>query len=160
MKNLALFIIVIISAAFIAIGCSKGLSKAEAVLETDVKSFENEFFTIAIADGFSEMKINGGVQVYKGNKFIEVHFRGYNQVQKDAEAGINILAKNYEGSVPHIVEMLGLNFYHSAIVIQGTSRDVYLAVKNGRMISITLSGQGNSPDNDLKAMFDSINLKA
>jgi hypothetical protein len=106
------------------------------------------------------MKINGGVQVYKGNKFIEVHFRGLNQTQKDAEASINILSKNYEGSVPDIVEMLGLKFYHSAIVMQGTSRDVYLAVKNGRMISITLSGQGHLQNEDLKTMFDTINLKA
>jgi len=106
------------------------------------------------------MAINGGVQAYKGNNFIEIHVRGLNQTEADMEASINILAKNYEGSAPDKVDLFGLSFHHSSILAQGTPQDVYLAVKDGKKISITLSGKDHEKDENLKVMFESIKLKS
>lgn len=160
MRNLVPLAIAIFSAALITIGCGKNLRKAEVVSKAEVKSFENEFFTMHIADGYNEMSIKGGVQAYRGNSFIEVHYRGENLMQEEAKAGIYLLAKNYEGSVPDIVDTLGIKFFHSSIILQGASRDVFMAVRNGRMISITISRNGQTNDGNLEAMFGSIKLKA
>lgn len=150
---LLLFVILIVS------GCGKSKTSPDTNKLIKGKYFETEFFTVFIADGYSEMPIHGGVQAYKGNNFIEMNVRGLNQTEADIEASINILAKNYEGSVPEKVEMFGLSFLHSSILAQGTPQDVYLAVKDGKKISITLSGMDHDKDEDLKVMFESIKLK-
>lgn len=150
---LLLFVILVTS------GCGKAKIGNIESKQTKGKYFETEFFTVFIADGYTEMPIHGGVQAYKGNNFIEMHVRGLNQTEADIEASINILAKNYEGSAPEKVEMFGLSFLHSSILAQGTPQDVYLAVKDGKKISITLSGKDHDKDEELKVMFDSIKLK-
>ena len=145
--------------AFITIGCGKSKTTADDNKQTKGRYFETEYFTMFLADGYTEMAVNGGVQAYKGNNFIEIHVRGLNQTEADIEASINILAKNYEGSAPEKVELFGQVFHHSYILAQGIPQDVYLAVKDGKKISITLSGKDHDKDEDLKVMFQSIKLK-
>jgi len=159
MKKILAIIAVLICVSMITSGCDSGKT-TEGNKETKGKYFETDFFTMFIADGYTEMAINGGVQAYKGNNFIEIHVRGLNQTEADMEASINILAKNYEGSAPDKVDLFGLQFHHSSILAQGTPQDVYLAVKDGKKISITLSGKDHEKDENLKVMFESIKLKS
>lgn len=140
-------------------GCGKSKTSSDAYKQTKGKYFDTEFFTMFIAEGYTEMAINGGVQAYKGNNFIEIHVRGLNQTEADIEASINILAKNYEGSAPEKVDLFSQVFHHSFILAQGTPQDVYLAVKDGKKISITLSGKDHDKDEELKVMFESIKFK-
>lgn len=157
-KFLQILAIAFVSALF-AIGCGKSKTTTDDYRQTKGRYFESEYFTIFIADGYSEMAVNGGVQAYKGNNFIEIHVRGLYQTEADIEASINILAKNYEGSSPKKIEMFGHVFHHSHILAQGIPQDIYLAVKDGKKISITLSGRDHKKDEDLKVMFQSIKLK-
>jgi len=141
-------------------GCGKSKTSSDVNKQTKGKYYDTEFFTMFIAKGYAEMAINGGVQAYKGNNFIEIHVRGLNQTEADIEASINILAKNYEGTAPERVDLFGQVFHHSYILAQGTPQHVYLAVKDGKKISITLSGKDHDKDEDLKIMFESIKLKS
>lgn len=150
---------VVFLAAIFLIGCGKAGTSINDRNQTEGKYFEAEFFTIFIADGYTAMVVNGGVQAYKGNNFIEIHVRGFNNTEVDAETSIKILAKNFEGTEPEKINLLGQVFYHSYIQAQGISQDVYLSVKDGRKISITLSGKDHEKDEDLKVMFGSIKLK-
>lgn len=160
MKKFFAIALMIFCSVILLQGCGKSKTSSDANKLTEGKYFNTEFFTMFIADGYTEMAVNGGVQAYKDNNFIEIHVRGLNQTEADIEASINILAKNYEGSAPEKIEMFGQVFHHSYILAQGTPQDVYLAVKEGKKISITLSGKDHDKDEDLKLMFESIKLKS
>ena len=160
MKKYLAISICISLATILLLGCGKAKTTGGENKQTKGKYFEADFFSMFIAEGYTEMEINGGVQAYKGNNFIEIHIRGLNQTNADIEASIHILAKNFEGTAPDKVNMFGQTFYHSSIIAQGTSQDVYLAVKNGRKISITLSGKDHEKDENLKVMIESIKLKS
>ncbi len=159
MKNTTTLFIVIICASMALCSCGRN-AKNVSTKEIRGKYCETEFFTMFIPDGFTEMAINGGIQAFKGLNFIEIHVRGLNQNEADVIASINILAKNYEGSAPDKLDILGLSFHHSSIVAQGVPQDVFLAVKDGKKVSITLSGKNHDKDENLKAMFDSIKFKS
>lgn len=151
---------VVFFSTFITIGCGKTKTAVDDNRQTKGRYFETEYFTMFLADGYTEMAVNGGVQAYKGNNFIEIHVRGLNQTEADIEASIKILAKNYEGSDPEKTQLSGLSFLHSSIIAQGIPQDVYLAIMDGKKISITLSGKEHEKDEDLKVMFQSIKLKS
>ncbi len=159
MKNTTTLFIVIICASMALSSCGRNSNKV-STKEIKGKYCETEFFTMFIADGYTEMAISGGIQAYKGLNFIEIHVRGLNQNEADVVASINILAKNYEGSAPDKVDILGLSFYHSSIKAQGVPQDVFLAIKNGKKVSITISGENHDKDKNLKVMFDSIKFKS
>lgn len=140
-------------------GCGKTKLQGDLNKQTQGKYFETEYFTMFISDTYTGLPVNSGIQAFKGDKFIEMHVRGNNQTEADIEASINILSKNYEGTTPEKLDIFGISFLHCSIVAQGIPQDVYLAVKNGKKISITLSGQEHDKDEDLKIMFGSIKLK-
>ena len=159
MKNTTSLFIVIICVSMALCSCGRNAKKI-STKEIKGKYCDTEFFTMFIADGFAEMAINGGIQAYKGLDFIEIHVRGLNQNEADVIASINILAKNYQGSPPDKVDLFGMSFHHSSIMAQGVPQDVFLTVKNGKKVSITLSGKNHDKDENLKAMFGSIKFKS
>lgn len=158
-KSIALIILII--CVIMTTACNQSSAGKNRKADEPVKGemFENEFFSMAVAKGFEKMDIDGGVQVYKGNKFIEVSFRGFNQSDTEAETSANILANRYNGATPEKVDMLGLTFFKTVIIVNNTPQTVYLAMKGGKKINISIFGKGHENDGELQGMFQSIKLK-
>ena len=157
MKKIVIILLSAISMAFF--GCEKDYSGTEAGNEIKGSKFENEFFSITVANGYTKMNIEGGVQVYKGYDIIEVSFRGTNMSENEAEIGANSLAKNYKGTTPVKTQLHGLWFYKTTIEVNNATQTVWLAIKNGKKINISITGKNHETNADLQGMFKTIVLK-
>jgi hypothetical protein len=157
MKKLFVILLSVISIALF--GCEKDDSGTEAGNEIKGSKFENEFFSIIVASGYTKMNIDGGIQIYKGYDIIEVSFRGTNMAENEAEIGANSLAKSYKGTTPEKTQLLGLWFYKTTIEINNTTQTVWLAIKNGKKINISITGKNHETNADLQGMFKTIVLK-
>ncbi|HPT15124.1 MAG TPA: hypothetical protein PK796_10070 [Bacteroidales bacterium] len=155
MKTSLKMILTVMAVACLAAGCSKSAN----VNAISGKYIESDFFTLFVADNYSVVSIDGGVQAIQGKQFLEVYVRKLNQSTDDIHASINILSKTFGGSIPDRINLTGSEFFHTSIEAQGVPQDIYLAVKDGYKIGITLSGKDHTLNQEMKAMFSSIKLK-
>lgn len=155
MKKSLKMILTVMAIACLAAGCSKS-GNVNAI---SGKYVQSDMFTLFVADNYSVVHFDGGVQAIQGKQFLEVYVRKLNQNTDDIIASINILSKTFGGSVPDIINLSGYEFYHTSIEAQGVPQDIYLAVKDGHKIGITLSGKDHTLNQDMKVMFSSIKLK-
>lgn len=129
--------------------------------ETTIKgeTYEAEDFTMTIAEGFSKMDIDGGVQAYKGNDVIEVWVRGFNNTEADAKNGAENLAKTHDGTEVEKIQKFGIDFYVTTFESFGNLQTVYVGLKNGKKIQIGIMGKDYQEDELLQGMFNSISFK-
>lgn len=131
----------------------------EQVATLKGEPYEKDDFVMTIAEGFSRLDIDGGVQAYKGNDMIEVWVRGYNNTETDAKNGAENLSKTYKGTEPQKTNIFGIDFYHTSIEAFGRPQTVYVGIYNGKKVQIALSGKDYQNDKFLQGMFNSITFK-
>jgi len=167
MKKKGLLILFILFLCFSFVSCEedKETEKTNTSKETEQvatikgETYEAEDFTMTIADGFSKMDIDGGVQAYKGNDVIEVWVRGYNNTESDAEKGAENLSKNNDGTEVKKTQKFGLIFYYTTFEAFGNPQTVYVGLINGKKIQIGIMGKDYQNNELLQGMFDSITFK-
>lgn len=123
---------------------------------------ETADFKIMTPDGweFSDFG-NGTVQTYNksGSYMVELKKAGSNMSEADVESGVANIAKQYKGTGPDKVEMLGLTFYRTTFDRSSMHATLYAALKDGTKISITLFGADHETDATMQAVLKSIEIK-
>ncbi len=129
--------------------------------ETTIKGekFETDDFSMIIADGFSKLEIDGGVQAYKSYDMVEIWLRGYNNNENDAKSGAENLSKNYNGTEVQKTNLFGLDFYQTTIVVSGNPQTIYVGIKDGKKVQIGVAGKGHETNETLQGMFKTITFK-
>lgn len=123
---------------------------------------ETADFKLMVPDGweFSDFG-NGAVQTYNksGSYMVELKKAGNNMTEKDVESGLASIAKQYSGTDPEKVDMLGLTFYKTTFDRSSTHQTLYTALKDGAKISINLVGADHETEPTIQGVFKSIELK-
>ena len=164
-KWLTVLLILMLCFAFVSCDEDKEGEEKETTNVPEQKStikgetYEAEDFTMTIAEGFSKMDIDGGVQAYKGKDVIEVWVRGFNNTETDAKNGAENLAKNHDGTEVEKIQKFGIDFYVTTFEAFGNPQTVYVGLINGKKIQIGIMGKDYQEDELLQGMFDSIIFK-
>ncbi len=123
---------------------------------------ETADFKIMVPEGweFSDFG-NGAVQTYNksGSYMVELKKAGLNMSEADVEKGVAGIAKQYKGSGPEKVEMLGLTFFKTTFERSSKHATLYAALKDGKKVSITLFGANHETEATMQAVLKSIELK-
>lgn len=154
MKRMSAAVMVMV---FVIVGL---LASAGIAAQGTVK--ETADFKIMVPDGweFSDFG-NGAVQTYNksGSYMVELKKAGSNMSDADVESGVASIAKQYKGTGPDKVQMLGLTFYRTTFDRSSMHATLYAALKGGTKISITLFGANHETDATMQAVLKSIELK-
>ena len=133
-----------------------------AATATDGALKETADFKLMVPAGweFSDFG-NGALQTYNksGSYMVELKKAGNNMTEKDVETGVAAIAKQYSGSGPDKVDMLGLTFYTTTFDRSSTHQTLYAALKDGVKISINLVGADHETEPTIQGVFKSIELK-
>jgi len=167
MKKKWFVVLLILLLCFSFVSCDKDKDTEETNTtkvqekETTIKGekFETDDFTMIIADGFSKLEIDGGVQAYKSNDMIEIWLRGFNNTENDAKNGAENLSKTYKGTEVQKTNLFGLDFYQTTFEAFGNPQTVYVGIKDGKKVQIGVAGKGHETNEILQGMFKSISFK-
>ncbi len=171
--NVVLLVFVLVAMMMVA-GCGGSGKEAPAAADTGSGAAEEPASTIPpvqgelhetervsmiIADGWSVMDIQGGLQAYKGNNAVEVSVRGSGMSDDAAKIAVEKLQEDYDGTDIMELEAYGLNFYKTTFVFSGTDQTKMIAMKDGEQYSITMVGADHLSDDIILGMVDSIIFK-
>jgi len=167
MKKKWLMVLMILFLCFSFVSCdedreAEGNNTAEVPeQETTIKGeqYETDDFSMIIADGFSKLEIDGGVQAYKSNDVIEIWLRGFNNTENDAKSGAENLSKTHKGTEVQKTNLFGLDFYQTTFEAFGNPQTVYVGIKDGKKVQIGVAGKGHENNEILQGMFKSISFK-
>src|SRR6056297_3412511 len=123
MKKTVLSVLIIFLVCFSFVSCDEdketnesnnSANETQQIATIKGEAFETEDFSVTIADGFSKMTIEGGVQAYKGNDVIEIWVRGSNVPESEAKNATEQLSKANDGTEPQKTEKFGMDFYYTS----------------------------------------------
>jgi len=168
MKRKIFMLLLVFLLAFLLVSCDedkegtteKNTNKEqEQVTTIKGEPHETDDFVMTIAEGFSKLEIDGGVQAYKGNDMIEVWARGYNNTETDAKNGAENLSKRYKGTEPEKMSKFGIDFYYTSFEAFGRPQTIYVGIYKGKKVQIGISGKDYQNNEILQGMFNSISFK-
>ncbi|MHB1314315.1 MAG: hypothetical protein ACYCX2_02370 [Christensenellales bacterium] len=175
MRKSVLFLIIVLCLS-LTVGCAKtsgpAAQKTTEPAQTTAQSqepantpqsgsqYETDDFSLIVPQGWEIMDIDGGVQLYKmSGEVFEVHFRGYNMSGDEAKQQVESTARQYSGTAPSEVDLLGKRFWTTEFTAAGVLQATYLCIDEGVMISVKYGGPGFKTNPEFKAILDSIALK-
>ena len=124
------------------------------------EKFENDKFSITIANGWESMDIEGGVQIYKmSGEAVQVYFRGYNMSESEAESQSKGHAEQYGGTTPQEVEKWGKKFWTTTYTAMDLEQLSYLRIEDGVLISVSAAAKEIESNTDIIGMLESITFK-
>ncbi len=154
---------------FCAAGCqgdaasntgSPSENEAPQSAEPNGDMVDKETFSVLVPKGWEVMDVDGGVQIYKmSGEVFEVHFRGSNMNDTEAQQQAESTAKQYEGTQPELVELLGKQFWTTTFTAGGVKQVTNLCIEEGVMISVKYGGPNYETNPDFEAILDSITFK-
>jgi len=168
MKKKIFAVLLVILMVLFVVSCDKEKEESAETNQTKEKeqvstfkgeTYEATDFVMTIANGYSKLDIDGGVQAYKGNDMIEVWARGFNNTETDAKNGAENLSKTYKGTEPQKINKFGLDFYYTDIEASGRPQTIYVGIYNGKKVQIAISGTNYKSNELLQGMFNSISFK-
>ena len=119
--------------------------------------YEATRFSIIVPDGWEVMDVDGGVQLYKSSgEIFEVHYRGNNMNESEAQSQVESTANNYDGTEPQQATMLGKTFWSTTFTASGVEQVTNLCIENGEMLSIKYGGPGYDTNPDFQTILNSI----
>lgn len=153
MKRVSTLVVMVM--AFVVFGL---LNVSQAAVPGTVKETAN--FKILVPTGweFSDFG-NGALQTYNkmGSFMVELKIAGENMT--DVKSNVDNFVTQYKGSGPDKVEMLGLSFFKTTYDKGSQHMSYYAALKNGKMISISLLGPAHETDATIQDVLKSIQIK-
>lgn len=154
----------LLTAGFVSCGQSGEKAEAGGEEAASVPGIvkESADFKILVPEGWEFQDFgNGTVQTYNksGTFLVQLQKAGMNMTEKDVESSLESLRKQYNGTPMKKMDMLGLSFYTTTFVAAGRSQTFYNALKDGKKISIGLSGPDHEKDPTIQAVFKSVALK-
>ncbi len=168
-KIMCLFIVVCV--ALCLVGCqssaqtsiadnSQPQNEASQSAVSNGKTVENERFSILVPQGWEVMDVDGGVQIYKmSGEVFELHFRGLNMNDTEAQLQVESTAKQYDGTQPEQVGLLGKQFWTTTFTASNVKQVTNLCIEDGVMISVKYGGPDFEKNPEFQAILDSIVLK-
>jgi hypothetical protein len=122
--------------------------------------FENDRFSITIAEGWDSMEIDGGGQIYKmSGEAVQVYFRGSNMSDTEPQVQTQGLAENYGGTEPQEVEKWGKTVWTTTYTANDLQQVTYLRIEEGMLVSVAAAAKDIAANADITAMLDSIVFK-
>jgi len=152
------------------IGCQSNLSttssntppqnESSKSAEPKGKTVEKDTFFILVPEGWEVMDVDGGVQIYKmSGEVFELHFRGYNMNDTEAKQQAESMAKQYNGTEPKQIDLLGKQFWTTSFTANGVPQVTNLCMQDGVMLSVKYGGPNYESNPDFKTILDSVKLK-
>jgi hypothetical protein len=152
--------IIIFSLAMSLSSCgqeAKNDSAAETLPQGEMKG--SAVFTMLVPDGweFAEFP-SGTIQAWTPSRSyaVEVKIEGSNMNEKDVEWALEQMRERYDGTPLVKEEHFGRTFLKTTYDFQSMHQSRYSGLKDGKKISITLSGPDHESDATVQAMFGSI----
>jgi len=123
---------------------------------------ETEFFDILVPQGWEFVDFGkGSLQTYNrsGSYMAQVKLEGFNLNDNNVESALESMRARQDGSPLERVEMKGLNFWTTTFESGGRRQTFYNALKDGRTVSIAISGPDHQSDPTMQAVLESIVIK-
>jgi hypothetical protein len=136
-------------------------AEATAAPKAQGTLFETDKFSLMVPEGWEKMDVDGGVQLYKtSGEVIEVHFRGSNMNQDEAQRQVESTASQYNGTAAKEVDFLGRKFWTTSFTSgAGVPQVTYLAIEDGVMLSVKAGGPAYDTNPEFQAILESIVFK-
>jgi hypothetical protein len=101
-----------------------------------------------------------GLQAYNsmGTYIVSLKKEGFNMTEQDEAVLMASFVENNKGSHPVRVEFKGLNWLKTAYYSSGMHQTLYTAVKEGRKVSIVLSGPDHENNDSIQAIMGSVEI--
>ena len=170
-KMTILFVFVVALALLVACGGEKAATDtagdgAEAVAQKApvADAVDNELFTMTPAEGWLAGPVTHGmVNVLPGDgrtsPGLYFKFEGHGNAAGTAEASIQSMIKNYNGSPMEETQIAGVPFKTTTYTFGKSVQTMHVAFRKGTKITITIEGEGAKDNPDIRAMLDSLELK-
>ena len=170
MKQLRIMVIgfALIAAGFTSCGQNKdangaGDASAEEAAPVAGTMMDGPGFRVLIPEGWEKslFEAAGSLQTSRRDmKYaVKVQRSGMNMTQNDIDVNLKSIADRYKGTPIKTVDLLGLKFIATTFDMGGMRQTMYLAIKDGQAVNITLMGPDHETDPTVQAVFKSIALK-
>jgi hypothetical protein len=123
---------------------------------------EGEFCRILVPAGWEFADFGKKtVQTYNrsGTFMVQVQMDGFNQTEGNVESSLESMRARQNGTPLEKVDLKGMSFWTTTFETGGRSQTFYNTLKDGRTLSIALSGPDHQNDPTIRAVFDSIEIK-
>jgi len=169
MKKITVMTIVLLTILLLAAGCGSpaasesGQPAQSAAAESQAAggtALDYEGFSVAAADGWEQMDIEGGVQFYKpSGEILQIQIGGDNMTEEDSLAQMEGLQSSYGGSDIETVQLAGMDFNAMSYSASGIDQCIYATISDGKQIKIQATGKSYKDNAEIQAMVESIVFK-
>lgn len=165
MKRPGLITSLLLIAFMIAMpGCSQGGTPSGTTNQANVKTIEGSTFdapgfTIVVPNGWESVKIDGGVQMYKGSDIVQVYIRGYNMTAGEDKGQTESNSKRYSGTKPEQIDIFGMKFWKTTYTAASVYQTSYLSMKNGQLVSVQIAGPDHGTNETIKGILNTLKFK-
>lgn len=166
-------------AAVIMTGCDKGSnsvaagkegepaagSQAKPAADAGKSSIEGTLYTcpafsLMVPKGWEKMVTDKGtdvgVQIYKGYDMVQVGVGGLNMNETEAQQQTEATAKQYSGTPAAKEQIFGREFWKTTYTAASTFQTSYLAMKDGKMISVKVAGKDHDKNDTIKEILKTL----
>jgi len=173
-RFLLLFVVVLVVVGFLAAcggsgekGNGAGADTAKASAKKGGDVFENDFFKVTLAEGwtvFDDSRVKM-MRIYpKDNKSIyaptiHLKFEGNGNWAGTPEQSIANMANNYNGTAPEKEVINGIEYYKTTYEYGGHKQTMLVTKKDGSKITVTMVGKGYDTNPDIPKMLAALSFK-
>jgi hypothetical protein len=164
MKKVTALIFAILLCTVTLTSCSKKTEDVKpddttAVVVADVV-VETDDFSIVVPDGWEQMEVDGGFQLYKmSGEVVEVRFLGFNQGETHAQLQVEQQAESYGGTEAKEIELRGKTFWNTRYTLNGVDQIFDVCIEDGVMISVKYAGPGLDTNPEYMEVINSVQFK-
>lgn len=146
------------------LGCSQGGTPGGTTNQASVptiegSTFDAQGFTIIVPKGWESVKIDGGVQMYKGSDIVQVYIRGYNMTAGEDKGQTESNSKRYNGTQPEQIDVFGMKFWKTTYKAASVYQTSYLSMKNGQLVSVQIAGPDHETNETIKGILNTLKFK-
>ncbi len=146
------------------LGCSQsgspgGVANQASVPSIEGSTFDAQGFTILVPKGWESVKIDGGVQMYKGSDIVQVYIRGYNMTAGEDKGQTESNSKRYNGTQPEQIDIFGMRFWKTTYTAASVYQTSYLSMKNGQLVSVQAAGPDHDKNETIKGILNTLKFK-
>lgn len=140
-------------------GTPGGTANQVSVPAIEGSTFDAQGFTIVVPKGWESVKIDGGVQMYKGSHIVQIYIRGYNMTAGEDKGQTESNSKRYNGTQPEQIDIFGMKFWKTTYTAASVYQTSYLSMKNGQLVSVQIAGADHETNETIKGMLGTLKFK-
>jgi hypothetical protein len=165
-KTMAALIFLVLMAVLVCCGGEKGAAgtagKKEAAPAVGT-AYDCNYFSMTVAQGWEAGPLTlGMVNVLPKGKVspgLYFKFEGDGNALGTAEASIDSMIKDYNGSPMADSTIAGIPFKTTTYSYSGMTQTMYVAFRSGTKVTITIEGANGKDNPDIQAMLASVAFK-